>query len=337
LFIHDKNIFTIRDTLEKKWGRWNFYFNPNFGDIRTNGFAPYILMMREVNFVYTMGTIVLLYIIVLMLTENMFMAGLLSSAITLNGLFVTTMLRATSDAHMIFFVLLSVYIMNTEFFKTGFHGFILLGISIGCAVSTKLTGSIIFLIYGCIEYTTIFFRQTNFFYAVKRFFIVCFVACTVWFVSNPGLYKNVLPGTLEYISFRNRQSMKLERYFPDVALTDVDSRVHATFCTLMNPLCATYSGALTMNVYINIILFIIGCIGLCVKIVQKDMRALSALLCILVIFTVNTAYLPLDSDRYYLLPVIAVYLIYAVGIAEVMSSIERSRKNTKNPTEYRVF
>jgi len=332
LFLSDREFFEKRDLLERKWGRWDFYFNPGLGDIKTSEFAPYILRMREINIVFTVGSLMVLYVITLAISGNIFVAVLLPVLLSFNILFHTTMLRATSDAQMVFFVLLSLYGICRNFTAKKLSGLVLSGISIGCAVSAKLTGLItvpVFMIYGFVLVNT---HKITVFEVLRRIVVVFSVIGFVWYILNPALYGNYIGGTKEYIDFRNRQSMRLERYFTDEALVSVQSRIYGTFCAVASPACTKHPGAMTANVYINIVL---ACIGLAayVKKIRNKYDLWPVFLFILVILTVNTAYLPLDSDRYYLLPVIAMYLLYAGSFDAIWGLIRYFfHKPTKNPT-----
>jgi hypothetical protein len=333
LLLHDRDIFAKRDSLEEKWGRWDFYFSPQFAESGMREFSPYIRMMREVNGAFTVGTLVLLYVGILMVTGNMYVASIIPILLGSNRVFVSSMIRATSDSHMVFFVLLTLVLMNAGFLRKKIFGSVVLGFAIGCAVSTKLTGAIAIILYGLGEFTSCFFRQSRICDVLKQAVIVIGVASIIWYASNPGLYGNFLRGTYEYVNFRNIQSVRLERYFPMIALMDSGSRIHATFCTLLDPSCAANPGALTQNIYINGIGVFLGFVWLIKKSMRKGRVAQSTLMFIVVILTVNTAYLPLDSDRYYLLPIIAVSLVYAAGCMELwdMCASGVRRLATKNP------
>lgn len=331
LFLRDKNIFAKRDALEQQWGRWNFYFDEKLSNISSTDFAQYIFKMREVNIPFTVGSLMVLFLCLSFCIGNMYVAFLIPVLLTYNSLFTTTMLRATSDAQMVFFVLLSVWALCAFGTKKNIYSLLLFGFSVGSAVSVKLTGMIMFAVFLVNEYIFIFLHTlkiTDFF---KRFAIVLFAAGMIWFVSNPALYGNFFGGTGEYVSFRLRQSVKLERYFRDVALTDAKSRIVTTFCSLVNPACAHHPGSMTPNVLLNSILFCFGC-AVWVKKCKNDFMLWPIFIFIISVLTINTAYLPLDSDRYYLLPVITMYLVYAAGFEEIWSVLRKyAGKATKNP------
>lgn len=331
LYVQDKDFFAKRDALEKKWGRWDFYFNSALWDIKTSEFAPYILRMREINTVFTVGSLMFLYGIILAVSGNIFVAILLPILLSFNALFHTTMLRATSDAQMVFFVLLSLCGIGKNFTEKKLSGLVLLGISIGCAVSAKLTGLIMVPVFMIYQYVLVSMHKVTVFEVIKKIVVVLSVIGFVWYILNPALYGNYFGGTWEYIDFRNRQSMRLGMYFPDRALVSIQSRIYGTFCAVANPACTKHPGAMTTNVYINIVLACIGFVAY-VKKIRNNYNIWPIFIFILAVLTVNTAYLPLDSDRYYLLPVICVYIVYAVGF-EMIADLIRSifLKENKKP------
>lgn len=331
LFLQDKNIFTKRDILEQRWGRWNFYFDKNLSDISSTEFAQYIIKMREVNIPFAVGSLIFIFLCLSLSTGNIYIASFIPVLLLFNSLFITTMLRATSDAQMIFFVLLSVWIMCMDFAKKNFPLLLSFGFAVGCAVSVKLTGMIMFAVFVVYEYILIFLHKMKIIDFLKRFATILVTAGFVWFFFNPALYGDFYGGTGEYISFRLKQSVKLERYFNDVALKDTKSRTVATFCSLFNPSCARHDGAMTPNVYINSVLFCIG-FAVFLKKCRNTFALWTVFIFIICVLIVNTAYIPLDSDRYYLLPVVVMYMVYAAGFEEIWNVLRKVLgKKTKNP------
>ena len=318
LYAKNGNIFAIRDRLENIWGRWDFYFNPQLADISKTEFAGYILQMREVSALFTVIAIILLYGITLKLVKNPFISLFVPGIISFHPLFQNTMLRATSDAPMVCFTCLAVYILMTAWYKKSHYATFVLGCILGFAVSSKLTGFLGIGIWAIYELISGIYQKQSWIHIVKRMGITVLGISVIWFGSNPALYTYPLQHSLIYVTFRIRQSILLEQYFTEPALTTIPSRIHATYCTLFDHSCSAYVGSIFPFVWLNIIVFLSGITWLISMLRKKGHDAI--LVCsimVYIIMSVNTVYVPIDHDQYYLLPFICVVIVSCLGIGYI--------------------
>lgn len=103
LYLRDRGVFNKRDELDAKWGRWNFYFDSKLGEIRESEFAPYIQQMREVSLALSVLSVSMLYMILMAVGGEWWLAMFVSGLLGANRLFQESMLRATSDSLYIYF------------------------------------------------------------------------------------------------------------------------------------------------------------------------------------------------------------------------------------------
>jgi 4-amino-4-deoxy-L-arabinose transferase-like glycosyltransferase len=318
LYAKNRTIFVIRDRLENIWGRWDFYFNPQLADISKTEFAGYILQMREVSALFTVITILLLYSITLKLVKNPFIALFVPVVISFHPLFQNTMLRATSDAPMVCFTCLAIYILMTVWYKKSKYGTFILGCVLGLAISSKLTGFLGIGIWGIYELLDGVFKKKSWIYIVKRMGMTVLGIIIIWFGSNPAVYTYPIQHSVGYMTFRIRQSVLLEQYFPEPALTTIPSRIHTTYCTLFDRSCSTYTGNIFSFFWLNIMLFLSGMAWLISMLRKKgNDEVLVSIIMVYIIMSVNTAYIPIDHDQYYLLPFICMAIVSCLGIGYI--------------------
>lgn len=203
LYAYDRTIFIKRDFLETKWGRWSFYFNNDFS---YSEFEKYIYVMRYVQVLFVLGTVLILSKILIVLTKNYLLSILLPITLVYNDIFLSTMLRATSDAHMIFFVYLAFYLFIQK--KQQIQ---VLAVFVALAISAKLTGLI------------------SIFFIPKKTALFFFILCAIWYIQNPALYINPIQNSWSYIDFRLVQSQRLQFAFSDIALITYGDRFLSIF------------------------------------------------------------------------------------------------------------
>lgn len=297
LYAWDRKIFEKRDRLERTYGRWQFYFDPRLSTIQTSEFSPHILRMRQLNVAFTIGTLVLIFLLCQGIIKSMWVSLTVCVLLVFNPLFINTMLRATSDAQMVFFVLASLlWLPSTP---------ILSGLVIGAAMATKLTG-IIALYTATITYI--------FLYKWKQLIFLVIATCSVWYLSNPTLFLSPFAGSGQYISFRLYQSDILKAHFPEVALPTISSKINATFCELFSSTCNKFNGVLTPITFLNILITILG-----IYVVYRKSKKMFIFIC--VVYGLNTFILPLYSDRYFILPSVVTYILSALGIAAIKNIV----------------
>jgi len=325
LWMKDKKVFVTRDALEKQWGRWNFYFNPKLSDIQTTSFAPYIRIMREVNVVCVFITLIALSLLFFILFKQWLLSMLLPVFLIHNPIFINSLLRATSDVHMMIFDVLSVLVYVYYLRNKSRWLLILFSFFAALAVSAKLTGFIVILVFIYFELIQFCFSQK---YTINLFIRMGSVIGGIfifWLLFNPALYSNPIQHSIEYFSFRNRQSAILQHFFPEIALINTPKKVQAVFCTLLKPQCGNQfeKGYLTSSFFVNVSLFLLGIVSLTMRMLQRNKNqeyqfiSLYFFLSIVVI----GLYLPLNSDRYFIPMQISIFLVQFAGIGLIIEFI----------------
>lgn len=313
----DAHIFQTRDALEKTWGRWQFYFNPKTEYAIGHIFAPYLYWMREVNALFVLATLILLGLLMYVLTHNVFVSMSLSLVLSLNNFFMENMIRATPDAQHIFFMFASFLLYI--WFRRRRKAYMLIASSVcaGLAVSAKLTGILIVYTLVSCEVVLYLYRE-NIWNVIRNVLCIIGISFLIWDVLNPALYKNPIQNSVRYFSFRNEQSVRLQKAFPSVALETEPSKIYASFCTVLATNCGTnfFDGALFTYGWINALFSIGGVFWLlrlrASEFIQEMNRIV--LLFVAVMIIVTMVVLPLNSDRYYIEMQISVWLLEWLGI-----------------------
>lgn len=316
------NIFSIRNGLERGYGRWKFYSNPNIESIRMMEFGPYIRMMRELNVVFIVGVSCLIGLIMYSVTANTYMAWVSVIIFLYNPFFLQMMIRATPDAHMIFFTLASLvsYIVYVQ--RKSMVWLVIAGLCTGFAVSSKLTGFLSFvtvcmgemLLWGVLP------GRRRLPYVTLGMFVG--MSMFVWIVGNPALYTRPIDGTYRYVAFRLKQSELLQTAYPGMALVSIPSRFRAVYCTLVEPFCdeSIFKATLFPMTVINIASIMAGIYFLMKRL--RDPHFTSTIL-IFILYAGITIYfttisLMFNSDRYYLPIQISMWLLQLSGVYGVI-------------------
>jgi dolichyl-phosphate-mannose--protein O-mannosyl transferase len=325
LYTFNPKVFETRDLLERSYDRWQFYFDPRISAISSTEFAPYILQMRQINWLFTTATVAVLAFILGKFSSFKLLSLAAPVALVFNPLFTESMLRATSDAQMVFFVMAVVALLISHSYQNKRSWLIATGITIGCAVAAKLTGAIVG--YSVLFFEIILSQEWGYKKMIQRLVFIIAVSFIVWYGTNPGLYRSPISGSWRYLQFRTDQSIRLAKFFPEVKLSTMNSRLGATYCELINPSCSRFRGTVTPFILINITLLFFGIIAL--YILRKTLKTPVIVVTVFTITTMilNTVILPLYSDRYFLLPLIVMYLIDGVGaiwiVTHVLSHLRR--------------
>lgn len=322
LYIRDKNVFYQRDRLEQRYGRWSFYLDPTLSDIEKGAFALHIRHMRELNVIFTVGVFILIYGITLHIVRYKLLAVSIPLALLNNPLFINSMLRATSDAQMVFFSLLAAKIFISRDYVSTWFGPIIAGVGMGWAIATKLTGGII--LFTAIPYEIFVSRKMPLRLRLFRLISMLLSVFLIWYITNPAVYRSPIRSTRDYVVFRLDESKQLQLYLPQVALTTLSSRMYATYCEFIDPACSRFHGLLTASGIINLGLLLVG--GYDIFWMWKRSQSLTFLLGIFILGTIfgTTLVLPLYSDRYFILPLIDIYIIYAMGIRWIITLLFHS-------------
>lgn len=327
LFLKDPSVFTKRDTLEQQFGRWQFYFDLRLSDISSTPFAQYISTMRQVNIVFTWFTLVTLVILLRQLGVS-WMIGFIGVFILVqNQLFQISMLRATSDSHMIFFLLLGIVFYHQYIQSKDRYWMALFAMSLSFSTLTKLTGALLFFPFVAFELMTGMLLKQTIMRNIRNILIVSFIYFLVWVILNPTLYPSPIVHSGEYFAFRIRQSAILQYYFPEHALLSFRDRTHAVYCTLFTFCNESYEkGQLIPWNWITFVLSIIGFIVLVIKAIQKntgDNYLFTSLVIVILIISIWLS-IPLNSDRYYLPMLILVFICFSLGISTIVRRVRHT-------------
>lgn len=318
-------VFTERDQLEETYGRWQFYFDPRLGDISRSPFAEYIAIMREVNVVSTWITIVSIALLLYLVGIPPILCLISVLILLRNPLFVVTMLRATSDSHMMVFFMLG-FVSWIAYIRSGHLCWIgAFAVFVGLSVSVKLTGIVLFFPFLAYETIMTAFAQQSIIKSIRTIMIVGITGFLIWFILNPTLYSSPIGNTWEYFSFRTKQSVVLQYFFPQSSLFTLRDRYRAIFCTIVRDCGESFQkGHITPWNSVNMLLILSGVITIATKAIQfHDKRYFYIALLFVGVITITGSYLPLDSDRYYLPMLVMVFLCFILG---ANSLIEVARK-----------
>lgn len=322
LYFVQPGIFLERDRLEETYGRWQFYFDSRLDDISMSPFVSYIRKMREVNVVVAWLTLFMLVVLLRQIGVPWIVGCLSALFLVRNQLFVSTMLRATSDGHTMLFLLISLVFFNLFITSKSLLWVVLFAVSAGLSVSSKLTGVLVFLPFLLYQVSGSLFGKKSMNRNLLLIIAVCTIAFMVWLAINPTLYSSPLANTWEYVAFRLRQSVILQHYFPENALFTLISRVYAVFCAVFG-ICSQdfFQGHLSIWSPIVFLLALLGFIVLIVQSVERQDQRWFILLAIISIILGNGFYLPLQSDRYFLPILVMVFLCFSFGFWWILEKI----------------
>ena len=318
-YLRNRSVFSVRDSLEASYGRWFFYFNPKFSGIAGSLFEKHILIMREMNAMAMIGALFFAYRICSIVSQRRTVSILLPIFLGTNDYFLRMMIRATSDAHMILFSLFACYLIVSRIYKKNWLGSVVLGVTIGCAMSSKLTGILILFVYIVYEGSIFIIEHTIWKKMIKRMSLVLVVFFGTWIINNPTLFVNPFYNTYMYFEFRIRQSIILQEYFTGVALPTIQSKIASTICTLWNNTCAQENGNMTGNVWLSSVWSVLSLGILFWETKKGNKRTLLVLVVFYIVMMVNTAYLPLNSDRYFLFPFVVMVIVNIIGLIDGVS------------------
>lgn len=333
LYTKDKEVFQKRDALEQQHGRWRFYSEIDNFEIEKN-FSNYIYHMRQLNVVFTFFTIMLLFITLWYLSKSWLLSVLFSFAFVNNDLFINSMIRATSDAHVTLFILISLLLYLIYLKRNNKFYLVLFALFSGLAISSKLTGLVTLIAFTIFEIVNLLInkaKNTNFLSRVGLVFGIAFI---VWWIINPALYQNPLENSTRYITFRLQQSRVLQDFLPKVTLLGLGAKFRAVFCTLFSPRCGEIykKGHLFTFLSLNLATFLFGGYCLVKKLKKwKDREFLFFFIFLVVMIIITGGYLPLNWDRYFLPLMIGVYFIQFIGIIDLIKIAKGFMLNTILP------
>lgn len=318
LFFRYPSIFKIRAELEKAYGRWKFYFNPDTPYVRETIFAPYLHTMRQINIVFVAGSCFLIGGILYFLSRNIILSYVGVLVFAYNPFFLNVMVRGTSDAHMIFFMLASFFLYCLYGIKKKFVWLITSSVCAGISLSAKLTGILIIYAQLIIEAAWWKMGRQHFKTMTRSIGVIVLITSYVWVVLNPTLYTQPITGTIHYFDFRYVMSKDLQLAFPDVSLDSIFMRMYAVYCTVIESHCAEnyFRGTLFPNGLINIFAIAAGIFYFIFN--MKDRTREHAIfgfgIYATVVIFVSTMMLFINADRYFIPIQIIVFIVELVGM-----------------------
>lgn len=321
-----------RDELLIKYGRWGFYDLHNADIIPRTEFHHYVTKLRELNVVITIASLLSIYILFHQVSKNILFSLLPVGILVYNLVFVVSMVRVTSDAHYLFFLVCAlmsyVQYIHTEK-KRYLYGFAILA---GLSMSAKLTG--LMLIIGFIYYC--FFRMfakksVN---DIKEAGIVIGLFFLVWIAVNPTLYFSPVRNSFIYFTHRGHIMDMHQKKFPEDALMTMPDKIAVSYCTLFAPQCNTtdVGGYTFPNLWINTTLLLAGIVKSFILYSKGDKKKRSTILFLASIFSaisiITIVILPLNWDRYFLPLVVITTFIQSLGCLLLFNWITSRLKKT---------
>lgn len=329
LYIRNNNIFSKRDELEKKYHRWFFYKTVGETGIENSDFPILLDEMRKINLLFSFGTLVIIFFIVMNLTGSIIISSLTPFAFINNSVFVNTVIPATNDAQALFFITASILIFQIYLKRKNQILFILFALFSAMAISTKLTGMVIIISYLVFEAVILVGKMTfknikNILIRISLFVIIVF---SFWWISNPTIQHAPIKNSIEYFSFQKevteRQQSLLE---PDV-INNFNKRLKAVYCTLISPKCDSgfYEGYLFPWATLNILLILSGAYFVIEKIKNNDKKQIFLFTgtFILLVLSIVGSFLPMNWIRYYLLLVVVLYLLQFMGLKKIIIFVKK--------------
>lgn len=331
LHLRYSDVFSSRDALESLYGRWAIYSDPRLLDVSKTPFAPFIAVMREINVLFTYGTLCLLLVLLTVVTGHITAGIIFVFMLASSNLFMNTMIRATSDAHVTFFIIaaftsLLIYSV-TKKHRSKMVLFVLFSICTGLAISSKLTGAFLIIFYIYYEILQYGLYRDTIGKSLRRACVFLGIVWIIWYGTNPALYFSPISNSIQYVTFRNTQSAKLQHFFSDIAITSYQDKWRAIGCTFFKSSCPnTYeNGRLFPWILLNVVSVFWGVVVLMrsVQIRAKGQINLLLLSFSFVVVIVTGTYLPINSDRYYLMPMLAFWIIQFVAVSDTFISLYR--------------
>ena len=341
LWAKDSDVFEIRERLEKEWGRWGIYSNPNTTEIGFKIFGPYIYQMRQINHVAIIGALMAFYMLLILVSNTSVMVAIIGTMMLFrNELFLQEMTHATHDGFMLSFMLFAVLFYSLYIQNKKKHWIVLAIVCAAFSVASKLTGVMATIAILMHQVIGIFKEWQHNKLALVHFFAVTLIIFMLWVLVNPSLYKDSINRSIQYYSFRMDQSNRLQAAYPSASLVKFSAKVRASWCTLVAPDCLGYfeKGTLTTWYWINILLIVLGLFHL-VQILLYNTKKENVIILGIFLFLItvwNVVLLPMHYGRYYLPTQIGIFFISTCGIEVLRLGGYRILKN-KTPAKWRGF
>jgi len=335
----DSEVFENRVKLEKEWGRWGIYSNPNTTEAGFEIFEPYIRQMRQINSVGLFGTLLAFYILMILIGNTGVVAAMIGTTLlSQNALFLQEMTHSTHDGFMLCFMLFSV-LFYSLYIKTKQKYWIPLAIVYAVfSVASKLTGIMATIAILTHQIVNMLNQRNQNKSVVVRVLAITSSIFILWVLVNPSLYKDSINNTIKYFSFRMIQTSRLQEAYPSASLVTLPSKVRASWCTLVVPECHGFfeKGTFTSQLWVNVSLLLLGLFYLAQNIYYNTKKEYIGILGIFLFLIIiwNVVLLPMHYGRYYLPTLIGIFFISACGVQMLLLSIFWVLKN-KTPASWR--
>jgi dolichyl-phosphate-mannose--protein O-mannosyl transferase len=115
LYMFDPQYMTVRDDLERTYGRWEFYTGIESDPaIVSTEFPPIISRLRQLNVFLTLAIVLEIFLLGWILTRSYLAAIMVSTLLATNELFISAVTVGTSESHALFFSLMALILYFTS-------------------------------------------------------------------------------------------------------------------------------------------------------------------------------------------------------------------------------
>jgi len=299
-----------------------------------------ICQARKAAILFSFATLVLFFTIGT-LYKNWFFGLITSFLLFKNFLFRGCCRWAIGDIPLIFFLLLTFFLcfffikfFNKKDYKKTLIVSVLIGLSAGLAVSTKLNGAMAFIYFFAILLAL--FVSGGYRKVVKRklaatsLTIVSFVCFLVFFFLNPFLWQNTFKNLLVFPAWRIGVVRVQQRKQPEDILVTLSDKTTAVFeNTVLSPKSWLFlrSKDRTRNFPLDLFLFVGGLVVLGayfykeVFVKKRPGKNFLVLLWVATLFSCVTAYISLNWDRYFLPLIPPIIFVQTIAVFWILSSV----------------
>ncbi|MEE4193905.1 MAG: phospholipid carrier-dependent glycosyltransferase [Anaerolineae bacterium] len=257
-----------------------------------------------------------------------------------NTLLLQVMSRAMNEAPVLLFTLISSlcsYLGFVELVKNNTQGetkasfsFLLAGVSLGLAFSTKISAILILFPTITILGIQIFSRGSFSFKHRMRLFLKLFLlyflaALLIVILLHPFLYRNPVAGIFQMLTFRASKLADQSAKYTDFSQLPLLQR----WWEILRRLFTTYTAFdFPYEFLLNIPIAMIGFLNLGKQIAidhrQSRLPSVVVMLILLLSLLVIAGFMsPLDWDRYFIFPVFVMTIIYAKGLEAILLWLHR--------------
>lgn len=330
LFSKNKEYMHDRDKLLAQYGRWDFYriLGHSSKAILHSPFYTPINIMREINLAVTFLTLIVLFLLCKILTQNIFISVIFVFSLASNSLFTRNMLTAYPDAHYMFFILLALF-SYIKYIRSQRKLYLyLFAVFSGLSLTAKFTGAVILVAYVLYLLFRLSRPIRKKMYELgnmlKEFLVVISIAAVIWTATNPAIVYAPVNSSILYFSSRIEKLELFSHLFQDVGLINIRDRIYATYCISFSADCHGYSkgfdGRLFANPFLNILFASFRVLYL-IQLLKGGRKsgAIFLMILLIIVFIGSTVFIPLKWARYYLPLVVFLRLLEFMGINYVVN------------------